>query len=64
MTETELGERIARIEGAQEFMVSELRRARTFGRIAWASLAVVLVVVVAGGFVLGQVLVQECGWMS
>lgn len=63
MNEENLGERVARIEGAQEFMVAELRRARNFGRIAWAVLFLVVVGVSLVGFKLGGLFVQQCGWM-
>lgn len=63
MNEENLGERVARIEGAQEFMVAELRRARTFGRIAWVALFLVIGAVCVVGFRLGELFVQQCGWM-
>ncbi len=62
MTEHDLGERVARIEGAQEFMVAELRRARTFGQIAWGLLAAFLLAAAAVGIKFGESFLQNCGW--
>ena len=61
MNEENLGERVARIEGAQELMVKELRRARNFGWVAWIMLAAFVVAVAAVGVNLAEAFVQNCG---
>lgn len=62
MTENDYGERIARIEGAQDFMVEELRRARISAGIAWGLLVAFLVVAAAVGVTFGESLLRNCGW--
>lgn len=62
MTENDYGERIARIEGAQDFMVAELRRARISAGIAWGLLAAFLLVAAAAGVTFGESFLRNCGW--
>lgn len=63
MNETILNERVARIEGAHEIMVADLRRLRVYNLVAWAILAVIVVVIGAVGFRVIDVYVQQCGWL-
>ncbi len=63
MNDKDLGERVARIEGTHEIMITELQRARAFSRLARVTLAVVLVTVAVVGVKIGESFVEHCGWI-
>ncbi len=63
MNETPLNERIARVEGAHELIVADLRRVRIFNLAAWGILAATIVVIGVVVIRVIDVYVQQCGWL-
>ena len=63
MNETPLNERVAKVEGAHELIIADLRRIRAHNRVVWAIAAATLVAIGVVAYRVIDIYVQQCGWL-